>query len=205
MSETKLLFALTIVLIIVVAFAFYKQCFDHVDALLWENTKTYILLIEKYGLPTVLDYEKGGGAIWNINNQRLNYFDKKDYESNSSSFIFLWSPIKLFPAVNSLHVKPSEHIRHKRISDILDILPNFLSYDPVSNQILARFRSLPIVQTLTMLAMKITTEELTIEEIKNQGLVLKYSSQVTPGTSDYDPAWAKKTDNYIQQYIECFV
>lgn len=200
MSETTLSFALTIVLIIIVAFAFYQKCFEHIDMLLWENTKNYVSLIEKYGLPTILDYEKGGGAIWNIDRQRLNYFDKI-----TEVPIHLWSPIKLFPAVNTSNVKPSDHIRHKRVSDILDILPNFLSYDPVSNQIMARFYSLPITQTLTMLAMKITTEELTIDEIKKEGLVLKYSSQVTPGTAEYDVELAKKTENYIQQYITCFI
>lgn len=202
MSETTLSFSLTVVLIIIVAFAFYQKCFEHVDVLLWENTKNYKLLIEKYGLPTVLDHEKGGGAIWNIDRQKLNYFDKK---GDNDVPIYLWSPIKLFPAVNTSNVKPSDHIRHKRVSDILDILPNFLSYDPVSNQIMARYYSLPIVQALTMLAMKITTEELTIDEIKKDGLVLKYSSQVTPGTTEYDIELAKKTENYIQQYITCFI
>ncbi len=202
MSETTLLFSLTVVLIMVVAFAFYQKCFEHVDVLLWENTKTYKLLIEKYGLPTVLDHEKGGGAVWNINRQKLNYFDKKDNIIEVP--IHLWTPIKLFPAVNTNNVKPSDHIRHKRVSDILDILPNFLSYDPVSNQIMSRFYSLPIAQTLTMLAMKITTEELTIDEIKKDGLVLKYASQVTPGTAEYDVELVKKTETYIQQYITCF-
>jgi hypothetical protein len=207
MSETTLLFALTIVLFIIVAFAFYQKCFEHVDALLWDNTKTYISLIEKYGLPTILDHEKGGGAMWNFDDQRLNYFDKKG-EINalfSDSSVHLWTPIKLFPAVNVDTVKPSGHIRHKRISDILDILPHFLSYDPVSHQVMARFNSLPITQTLTMLAMKLTTEELTIDEIKSKGLLLTHASQVTPGTSEYDPLMAKKTEHYIQQYIECFV
>jgi hypothetical protein len=207
MSETTLIFALTIVLFIIVAFTFYQKCFEHVDALLWENTKTYVGLIEKYGLPTVLDHEKGGGAMWNISQQRLNYFDKKGTNGNNSvedPAVHLWSPIKLFPAVNTENVKPSAHIQHKRISDIMDILPNYISYDPVSHQVMARFYSLPIAQTLTMLAMKITTEELTIDEIKNDGLLLKHASKVTPGTSEYDPVLAKKTENYIQQYIACF-
>ena len=174
---------------------------------MWENTKTYVSLIEKYGLPTVLDHEKGGGAMWNIAHQRLNYFDKKGGTNAlvSDTAVHLWTPIKLFPAVNTDNVKPSAHTQHKRVSDIMDILPNFVSYDPVSHQIMTRFYSLPIAQTLTMLAMKITTEELTIDEIKKEGLLLKHASQVTPGAVEYDSVLAKKTENYIQHYIECFV
>jgi len=202
MTEIKLVVALTIALIILVAFAFYQTCFEHVDALLWENKKTYTTLIEKFGLPTILNPEKGGGAMWNVAGQRLNYFDRKKSESEPG--VHLWTPIKLFPAVDPANVKLLDHGRHKRISAILNILPNYLSYDPISHEIMARFYNLQVVQTLTMYAMKITTGELTSEEIQADGLILKHAMQITPGSTTYDSALVQKTSNYIRQYIECF-
>ena len=203
MTETSLVYALTIVFVVLIAHAFYEYCFEHIDAILWDDKATYVALIEKYCLPTALNPEKGGGAIWNLGDRQITLFDQK-IGTEPEPTIHMWTPIKLFPTVNSATVRVSEHGRQKRIANILDLMPGYLSYDPVEHRVMSRFFNLSVAQVLTMLAMKITTGEISLEEVRDDDLIFKYAKCVMPGSSEYQPAAVKKVESYIDNYVSCF-
>ena len=201
--EATLVFALTIVFVILLVHCYCEFCLEHANVLLWETRDTYIMLVKKYGLPTALNPEEGGGAVWNLDQMQLMLFDQK-YGIEPEPTIHLCIPIKLFASVNSNTVKTSEHGRQKRVADILNILPQYMSYDPVKEQVMARFYSLQIAQVLIMLAMKITTGEITLDNIQNDDLIMKYSQRVTRGSIEYQPSVVTKVESYINNYISCF-
>lgn len=198
-----LTYALTIVFVILIAYSYYEYCFEHVGALLWENKNSYINLLSKYGMPTALNPECGGGAVWALGNKQITLFDHK-YGTEQEPTIHLWTPIKLFAPVNPKTVKVSEHGRQKRIADILDLLPRFMSYDPIKKQVMARFYNLQTAQVMTMMAMKLTTGELSLAKIRDDGLILQYAKKVTPGGIDYDPTVVRQVEQYIDRYVKCF-
>ena len=161
------------------------------------------MLLETYGMPTILNPEKGGGAIWNIGRQRLSIFDQK-YTKEVDPSIHLWTPITLFPTVNPDTVRVNEKGKQQRIADIIGLMPKYMSYDANKMQIMTRFYHLGITKILTMLAMKITTGELSLEQIKKDKILSSYVKQISTNMPEYDTTVETKIDQYIEDYVGCF-
>lgn len=136
---------------------------------MWDSCNSYIDLAEKFGIPDTFDPAKGGGAIWNIGDQTIRLFDNIEPISIShhkTPDIQVTTPLKLFAGINPQTVKISEQGRHKRISEIIGVLPQFISYDPIAQTLTTRFYNLQIALCMTMLCMKITTGELSQTDAK---------------------------------------
>jgi hypothetical protein len=163
MTESSLVFAIIIICCILVSFQFEQICNQHINLLMWDSCNSYIDLAENFGIPDTFDPAKGGGAIWNIGDQTIRLFDTPiDVSKNQKPepTIQITTPLKLFAGINPQTVKISEQGRHKRISEIIGVLPQFISYDPIAQTLTTRFYNLQIALCMTMLCMKITTGEL---------------------------------------------
>jgi len=178
MTDSSLLFAIIIICCILVSFQFEQICNQHINLLMWDSCNSYIDLAEKFGIPDTFDPAKGGGAIWNIGDQTIRLFDtptdaSKNQKPEPTGFsrekiptIQITTPLKLFAGINPQTVKISEQGRHKRISEIIGVLPQFISYDPIAQTLTTRFYNLQIALCMTMLCMKITTGELSQTDAK---------------------------------------
>ncbi len=193
--QNSLLFAITIVYVILIGGAYCEISTDHLTQLEWDNRILYNAMVKKYGMPTALNPERGGGAIWNLSSQVISLFDQK-FGVEPEPCVHITTPIKLFAGLNPQTVKISDQVAHKRIGEIIGILPKYISYDQVRNTITTRFFNPQIATLLTMLCMKITTGELTLPETKEE-----LTSFCSPKEI---PRLVTDADNYIHQYIEIF-
>jgi hypothetical protein len=164
------------------------MCCGNIVSLLWESQDTYIELLEKFGMPDILDPDKGGGAIWNIQPHKIMLFDQK-IDTEPDTTVHITTPIKLFACINPQTVKVSEQGRERRIASIIGILPKYISYDPVAETITTRFYNAEIAFYLTMLCMKITTGELNQNDARS---ILADSLG--------SPIDTVATENYINEY-----
>lgn len=160
MVESSLLFAITIVYVILIGSLYLEICTIHLSTIMWENKKFYESLVEKFGLPNVVDTDKGGGAIWNLDDTGKHCVTLLDQTTSSELTVQCTTPIELFAGINSQMVNVSEQGVQKRIAEIIGILPKFISYNAIDKTVTTRFYNLQIAQYLTMLCMKITTGEL---------------------------------------------
>jgi hypothetical protein len=160
---------------------------------MWENRNSYINLIEEFGLPTAVNPEKGGGAIWNSENHKINLFDQK-FGVEPEPTIHVTTPIKLFAGVNPETVKISDRGVQQRISDIISILPKYISYNPVQSTITTRFYNLPISYYLTTLCMKITTGELNTSEARTL-----LADTLSNNKNSY---YKTSSERYIKEYLD---
>jgi len=210
MAETSLIFALTVVYIILISICYNELCYEHIMTLAWENRNSYINLIEKFGLPTAVNTEKGGGAIWNnvnfVGSQRsegsaqLTLFDQK-FGVEPEPTIHVTVPIKLFAGINPQKVKVSDQGIQRRIGDIIGILPKYISYDPVKETITARFYNLSIVYYIITLCMKITTSELNTADARCL-LAERFSIENSLRNDIFKENIASyQSERYISEYI----
>lgn len=169
MSETSIVFALVILCVVLICTHYYEMCCENAVSLMWESRDTYLDLLEKFGIPDIVDPDKGGGAIWNVAPHRITLFDEKTFSgvaeksqksTQGMSKIHITTPIKLFAGINPKIVKVSDQGRQRRIAEIIGILPKYISYDPVAETITTQFYNVDVAFYLTMLCMKITTGEL---------------------------------------------
>jgi len=160
MVESSLLFAITMVYVILISSIYFETCSNHLSTIRWEHKNFYASLVEKFGIPTTVDPDKGGGAIWNLDNLDKHCITLFDKTAESELTVHVTTPIKLFAGINSETVKVSDQGIQKRIAEIIGILPKFISYNAIDETITTRFYNYQIAQYLTMLCMKITTGEL---------------------------------------------
>jgi len=160
---------------------------------MWENRNSYINLIEEFGLPTAVNPEKGGGAIWNNGKYKINLFDQK-YGIEPEPTIHLTTPIKLFAGVNTEMVKIGDNGVKNRINDVISILPNFISYNRIESTITTRFYNLSMSYYITTLCMKITTGELNTLDARTL-----LADTLSNNKNDY---YKTSSERYIKEYLE---
>lgn len=163
------------------------MCCGNIVSLMWESRDAYIDLLEKFGMPDILDPEAGGGAIWNIAPHKIMVFDQKGTEEKA--MVHITTPVNLFAGVNPQTVKVSDQGRQRRIAEMIGILPKYISYDPVAETITTRFYNVDLAFYLTMLCMKITTGELNQQDARS---ILADSLG--------SPIDVIETENYINEY-----
>lgn len=186
--SSSIIFALVILCVILVSTSYYEMCCSNVVTLMWESRDVYMDLIEKFGMPDILDPEIGGGAIWNVAPHKIILFDQKTF-SEPEPTVHITTPILLFAGINPQTVKVTDQGRQRRIAEMIGILPKYISYDPVAETITTRFYNVDLAFYLTMLCMKITTGELNQNDARS---ILADSLG--------SPIDIIETENYINEY-----
>lgn len=186
--SSSIVFALVILCVILVSTSYYEMCCGNVVSLMWESRDIYMELVEKFGMPDILDPEIGGGAIWNVAPHKIMLFDQTTF-SEPEPTVHITTPITLFAGINPQTVKVTDHGRQRRIAEMIGILPKYISYDPVAETITTRFYNVDLALYLTMLCMKITTGELN----QNDARSILADSLGSPIDNT-------ETENYINEY-----
>ena len=190
----SMLLATIIVYIILLAILYLEICAEHLSTVMWDSRNSYMDLMEKFGLPTVINFERGGGAIWNIDfngvRQQIVLFDQK-LGVEPEPCIHITTPITLFAGINPQTVKVSGQGIRRRIGDIIGILPKYISYDSVRHTVTTRFYNLQFCYFMTMLCMKVTTGELSKSNAQSKLLLL---------SKDFSHSASNEAEAYIAEY-----
>lgn len=197
---TNVVFAIIIVLIILIIYQSYLQYLDYMID--WDDLcskKQLISLFHQLGIPDVKI--PGGSAIWLEDS--LKQHNLQQVMANPNGTVYIFISIDLFAGLNSSSVIINDDVYRKRIKDIISFSDN-VYYDDFKKQLLSKYYFLDGAKSLAVLAMKITTGELSKKTIISQNMVEDCILKLIPCMDEFDPAYNLKNEKYIAEYKKIF-
>lgn len=177
-------------------FALIIVCFliiiHKVDLFQWKNIyarSEYQALFRRIGKPQIFNEGSGGIAIWTSHEiaKRIILLDKPGKP------LHLCIPIEIFAGYECMDI--TKKVRSGRLSELFRFSPD-ISYDPLTKGATIKTYTYPQGMALAALMLKLTTNELTLNWIREHNLIQKYEDKSSYKLKKYEDEILEYKNDY---------